>query len=398
MRIIEWKGWYILQREPLWTPEFLSMGGTNLFIFMSQYIFVSALPIVIMENLGGGEVEAGLAMTFFQVGTILCRPLAGRIIDSVNKKRLLFCATAALILVMLAFYLLRSLDAIYGLRLVHGVIFSLSTTAAAAMAAMVLPGSRKGEGIGYFALSTNLAMVVGPLVGLLIIGSLGADALFAFMIGLALVTFCVANARRLPDAVILPQKKAREHRSFFASFIEKKSLPAAGLGGLVFFAYGAVLTFIPLFARSLGLQAETSLFFVVFAIVIILTRPFVGRLFDEKGPDYTVYPGFVLFAIGMVLFGQTETLGGLLGGAVLLGSGFGALAPAFQTLAVQAAPPERAGVATATYFWFLDLGVGVAAVLLGFVAQACGYAFLYSVLNTAVILLTAGLYFLWRRA
>lgn len=374
------------------------MGGTNLFLFMSQYIFVSALPLVIMENLGGGEVEAGLAMTFFQAGTILCRPIAGRIIDSVNKRRLLFSVTLALILVMLGFYLLRTLDAVYGLRLVHGVIFSLSTTAAAAMAAMVLPATRKGEGIGYFALSTNLAMVVGPLVGLLLIGSLGADALFAFMIGLACVTFLMANVRRLPDAVILPQHQAKEKRSFFASFLEKKSLPAAGLGGLVFFAYGAVLTFIPLFARSLGLQAETSLFFVVFAIVIILTRPFVGRLFDEKGPDYTVYPGFVLFAIGMVLFGQTETLGGLLGGAVLLGSGFGALAPAFQTLAVQAAPPARAGVATATYFWFLDLGVGVAAVLLGFVAQACGYAFLYSVLNTAVILLTAVLYFLWRRA
>lgn len=41
------------------------------------------------------------------------------------------------------------------------------------------------------------------------------------------------------------------------------------------------------------------------------------------------------------------------------------------------------------HFWFLDLG---------FVAQAFGYAFLYSVLNTAVILLTAVLYFVWRRA
>lgn len=32
---------------------------------------------------------------------------------------------------------------------------------------------------------------------------------------------------------------------------------------MVFFAYGGILTFIPLYAKSLGLQAETSLFFVV---------------------------------------------------------------------------------------------------------------------------------------
>ena len=158
-----------MQREKLWTPEFLGMGGSNLFLFMSQYIMVASLPIFIMETLGGGDMEAGLAMTAFQIGAVSCRPLAGRIIDAVNKQRLMRAATIAFFLVMFAFNWLHSEQAIYALRFLHGCIFALATTAAAAMAALVLPASRKGEGIGYFALSTNLAMVVGPLIGLVLI-------------------------------------------------------------------------------------------------------------------------------------------------------------------------------------------------------------------------------------
>lgn len=384
-----------MQREKLWTPEFLGMGGSNLFLFMSQYIMVASLPIFIMDTLGGGDMEAGLAMTAFQIGAVSCRPLAGRIIDAVNKQRLMRAATIAFFLVMLAFNWLHSEQAIYALRFLHGCIFALATTAAAAMAALVLPASRKGEGIGYFALSTNLAMVVGPLIGLVLIGNFGSIALFAFLTALAALTFLAANARRLPDEVVRPA--GRQKKGFHLSdFIERRSLAPALLGGMVFFAYGGILTFIPLYAKSLGLQAETSLFFVVFAFVIILTRPVIGRLFDEKGPDWTVYPGFACFAAGMLLFSQVGTTAGLLVPAAVLGIGFGALSPAFQTLAVESAPAARAGVATATYFWSLDISVGLAAVLLSFVAAQFGYAFMYGICCTAIIFFNAVLYFIWR--
>lgn len=385
-----------MQNSRLWTTEFLSMSGSNFLLFMAHYILIASLPIFIMQSLDGGDIEAGIAMTFFQIGTIFCRPFAGKLIDSVNKRRLLAFATVLFFLIMLIFNFVQTLTEVYALRLVHGAVFALSTTAAAAMAAMVLPVARKGEGIGYFALSTNLAMVVGPLIGLVIIGSLGSSALFLFLTGVSLFTLFIANFKRLPDEVILPRPRSK--KGFHLSdFIERKSVAASFLGGLVFFAYGGVLTFIPLYATSLGLQSETSIFFAVFAAVIVLSRPFIGRIFDTKGSDYTVYPGFIAFALGMILFGQITTLTGLLISAAILGLGFGALSPAFQTLAVKSAPLSRSGVATATYFWSLDISVGLAAVVLGLVANIWGYPFMYSYLSTGVIILTALFYFLWRK-
>ena len=296
-------------------------------------------------------------------------------------------------IVMALFLVASAISMLYGLRLLHGVIFAVATTTAAALAALILPPSRKGEGIGYFALSTNLAMVVGPMVGLLIMEHFSSTALFTALSILAALSI-VMSTMRLPDAVILPQGARR--RLSVQTFIERRALAPALIAGILFFAYGSVLTFIPLYTRSLGLSAETSLFYACYAGAILVTRPFVGRIFDRMGPDYTVYPGVLLFAVGMALLGSITGLTGLIGAALLLGAGFGAVTPALQTLAVRSVPASRAGVATATYFWSLDISVGLAAAGLGIVAVTYGYAFTYRIVDVVVIIVAALCYTIWQ--
>ena len=380
----------------LWTPEFLSMGGSNFLLFLVQYIMIAALPIYIMDSLGGGEMEAGLAMAAFQVGTVVARPMAGRLIDDIDKRKLFRLVAAAVCVLMAAFLTLPGLSGLYGLRFVHGLLFALATTAVAAVVALVLPQSRKGTGIGYFALSVNLAMVVGPMLGLLIIGAYGARSMFVFVTGCAVLTAGLMLWRHLPDAVMQPASQRQDQRIAWRDFIERRSVPAAFLGGCVFFAYGGVLTFLPLYARGLGMQQETSLFYAVFAAVIVVTRPMVGHRFDRMGPDATIWPGLAAFALGMMLLGHATGLFGLFGAAAVLGLGFGALSPAFQTLAVLSAPSDRSGVATATYFWSLDISVGLAALVLSPVVEVWGYPFLYGVILVAVIAATAACYALLR--
>ena len=382
--------------EELWTTEFLGMSLSNFLIYITQYAMIAGLPIIIMTEYGGGDVEAGLAMTFFQIGTVAARPCAGILIDAVNKRRLMIVITVLFFLLMCSFAFAATLSTLYGLRLVHGVIFAIATTTAAALAALILPPARKGEGIGYFALSTNLAMVAGPMIGLLILEYFSPTVLFSALGVLAAISIAAGGAHRLPDEIILPAKTQRTLS--VSTFIERRALAPALIAGILFFAYGSVLTFIPLYTRSLGLSAETSLFYACYAGAILVTRPFVGRIFDRKGSDYTVYPGLVLFAAGMFLLGNIEGLSGLIAAAVLLGAGFGAVTPALQTLAVRSAPPARAGVATATYFWSLDISVGLAAAGLGVVAVTYGYAFTYSIVDVAVIAVGALCYALWRRS
>lgn len=181
--------------EKLWTREFIGMGLTNFFYFMSQYIMIAALPVYTMDDLGLGEWEAGMAMTCFQIGTVVSRLLAGRVIDAVNKQRLLLIVSVLLFLLMVGFLLAYRLEIALSLRLIHGIVFALGTTA---LAALVLPARRKGEGIGYFAVCGNMAMVVGPLVGLILIEHFGASTLFLFLSLMAACAIVSGNGKRLP--------------------------------------------------------------------------------------------------------------------------------------------------------------------------------------------------------
>ena len=65
----------------LWSPAFTNYGISSGILYMTQYVLVAALPIVITSELAGSDLDAGLAMTYFQIGTILCRIFAGRLID-----------------------------------------------------------------------------------------------------------------------------------------------------------------------------------------------------------------------------------------------------------------------------------------------------------------------------
>ncbi len=131
-------------RQRLWTAEFIAMGVSSFFQYMAQYVLLATLPLFIMESLHGGDFEAGLAMTFFQVGTVCCRPFAGKWIDSYNKQKLLLGATGVFLALMLLFNFISSLPLILALRLVHGAVFAMGRTAAAALATLVLPDERIG--------------------------------------------------------------------------------------------------------------------------------------------------------------------------------------------------------------------------------------------------------------
>lgn len=377
----------------LWSPAFINYGISSGILYMTQYVLVAALPIVITSELSGNDLDAGLAMTYFQIGTIVCRLFAGRLIDGFNKRVVLLLSTALFFIIMGLFNFTTSLEAIFVLRGLHGVIFALGTTVMAALAVLVLPPNRKGEGINMFAIFSNVAMVLGPAIGLYALSSYGSIALYLFltiMTGLALV---LSNCIPLSKELAMP--KPSTHKGWHISqFIEKRSLPWALMGLFIGFTYSGVLVFIPIELNSMGAGIWGSAFFAIFAVMIIISRPLVGKAYARYGSKYIIYPGLLLFILGLLALGIATTPLTIILTAPLLGLGYGAAQPAFQALAIQSAPIERAGVSTATYFLALDISVGAGSVILALLASAVGYQYLY--IFTAVIMIVAlALYHIW---
>lgn len=59
-----------MENEKLWSPAFLGYGGSNSIFYMIQYMMITTLPIIITSDLKGSAIEEGMAMTYFQIGTI----------------------------------------------------------------------------------------------------------------------------------------------------------------------------------------------------------------------------------------------------------------------------------------------------------------------------------------
>ena len=385
-----------MNTDRLWSPAFINYGVSSGIFYMTQYVLVAALPIILTSELGGSALDAGLAMTYFQIGTILCRPFAGRLIDELDKRVILLISSALFFVIMGLFNLTTSLQTIFVLRGLHGAIFALGTTVMAALAVVVLPASRKGEGINMFAVFSNIAMVLGPAVGLYALQAYGSSALYMFLTIMTALAFILSNVIRLPKELAKPKQKKSKGWSI-SQFIEKRSLPWALMGLFIGFTYSGVLVFIPIELNSMGAGVWGSVFFALFALMIIISRPLVGKVYARYGSRFVIYPGVGLFIVGLAILGVVSTPVGIFCTAPLLGLGYGAAQPAFQALAVQSAPIERAGVSTATYFLALDIAVGAGSVILALIANALGYQYLYQITSLIMIIALALYHFVIRK-
>ena len=62
---------------------------------------------------------------------------------------------------------------------------------------------------------------------------------------------------------------------------------------------------------EMGQGTMASIFFVLYALTIVVTRPWVGRAFDQLGANILIYPGFLLYGIGIIILSLATTRGGL---------------------------------------------------------------------------------------
>ncbi|MEQ1446932.1 MFS transporter [Acinetobacter schindleri] len=371
---------------PLWNRSFILCVLNNLFLFTYYFALIAILPIYITTDLGGTVKEAGLALTLFLVSSIAIRPFSGLIIEKLGKKLAMRGAGLLFALFAFSYLLIDSMSSLLIVRFLHGIWFSILTTVTVPVANDFIPDQRKGEGMGYFVMSTNLGVVFGPLIALTTIQFTSFQMLFgilAVLISLGLIFSLILNIRELPQAKV---KTAEKSRLSLQDIIETKVLAVSLVALLTAFAYSSITSFITVFAETKQLLAYVSLFFIVFALSMLLVRPWVGKFYDSKGPDAVIYPSLIFFALGLLLVTLVNNQWMLWLSAVFIGIGYGSLFPCLQTLAIQAVEKQRMGHAISTFFTLFDLGLAVGSVMMGIFIAHWGYETTYMLCAMIVIL------------
>lgn len=375
---------------PLWSRNFITICLSSFFVYMTFYILAVTLPTFVLEHLHGSNQQIGLVTTVFIIAAVIFRPLTGKWLDELDKRKIilasliLFAVCSILHLAVTNFYVLLAL------RFIHGIAFGIAATATSAVVIHIIPVQRRGEGIGYFSLFMSLAMVIGPFLGLTLMTNLSFTVLFIACFVLSLLSLVCGLATRFPKTSASVSSASSSWD--WKRFIEPKAIPISLAGCVLAFSYGAISTFISVYAKSIGLEQVASYFFMVFAAMILISRPFTGKLFDRQGEHVLVYPGIILFVVGMIWLSQANSAFIFLLTGGIIGLGFGALLPSFQALAVRSAPSHRSGLATGTYFVFFDSGYGLGSYVLGIIAAQTNYHTMY-LIGGIVVAFTVVLYY-----
>ncbi|WP_334136307.1 MFS transporter [Acinetobacter schindleri] len=373
---------------PLWTKSFLLCLANNLFLFIFYFAQTTILPIYILKELGGSVTQAGLTLTLFMVSAILIRPFSGLIIDKLGQRRTLIISATMFCFIALGYLFISNMTSLYILRLIHGVWFSILTTICVPVVNQFIPDSRRGEGMGYYAMSVNLGIVLGPLIGLSLIPYLSYTMVTAVLVAMIFIGYIFCFLIPVQE-VKQPDSEAEKTKLGLSDFVERRSLTVALMVMMISFSYASIMSFIAPFASSIHLMQYAGLFFVVFAISMMSLRPITGKIYDRKGPQYVIYPAVLTFSLGLLVLSQIHTLTGFMLAAVLIGLGFGSAQPCLQTLAIQRAPKHRIGYATSTFYTCYDIGIAIGSLVVGMMItkQSFSFAFIICATLTALSLL-----------
>lgn len=381
------------QQDKIWTKNFISISLTQLLFFTVFYTLLTTLPIYVIDDLGGSESQAGLVVTFMLISAITVRPFSAKVIDLVGKKKVLVISVT-FFLVMTASYLLASNFVILSaIRFMHGISFGFMTTITGVIVADILPANRRGEGMGYFAMAMNIAVVAGPFIGLLLIQHVSFQTLFLFLIVLMVISLFAALLVKIEEG---PGQENMTLTIKWSDLFEVSVLPITVIIALVGFSYGSILSFVPVYAETIGLTKVSSYFFLVFAIIMIAFRPYLGRAFDEKGARFVLIPSLIIFSAGLALLSVAQTVAIFLIAGGIIGLGYGSILPGFQALVVQHAGPKRTSQAMSTLFTLYDTGIALGAFTWGIISATHGFTTMYLV-SALVVAVTVVYFHLYSR-
>ncbi|MEH7249237.1 MFS transporter [Neobacillus niacini] len=384
-----------MHKERLFTKNFLVVFTIDFLLALVYFTLMVTVAQYAVDEFHATTSQAGLVTGIFVLGITVGRFVVGSIIDNFGHKKILFIGIIFYIVATLLYFSINNLPFLLFLRFLHGISLGFTSTATATLVAKILPENRRGEGIGIYSLALIISNAIGPFLGLFLINNASFNVMFICCLIFGFISLFLSFFLSVPPQQVAKEKNTGIKEGNVSKFIDLNVLPISIMILIVGFAYSTIPAFISFFANELQLMDVAGFFFIVYAVVIILSRPIMGRLFDRRGANLVIYPSLLIFAIGMFLLSQVNVTWTFLLAGVLLGFGYGNFLSTGQTLAVKLTPPNRIGIATSTYLIFLNLGFGLGPYLAGFLIPYTGYRGLFITLGCIILACLILYYFIY---
>ena len=381
-------------KDRLVTPGYCFILAANFLLYFGFWLLIPVLPFYLSEIFNAGNSTIGIILSCYTVAALCIRPFSGYFLDSFARKPLYLLAYFIFMTMFAGYIIAGSLVLFILFRIIHGVSFGMVTVGGNTVVIDIMPSSRRGEGLGYYGLSNNIAMAVGPMSGLFLHDAgMSYTTIFCCSLGSCIAGFICASLVKTPYKPPVKREPISLDR-----FILLKGIPAGISLLLLSIPYGMTTNYVAMYAKEIGINATTGFFFTFMAVGMAISRIFSGKIVDKgkitqviSAGLYIVVFSFFLPSACVYIINWNSMACGIIFFAValLLGVGFGIMFPAYNTLFVNLAPNNQRGTATSTYLTSWDVGIGIGMLTGGYIAEVSTFdkAYLFGACLTIISML-----------
>lgn len=380
--------------ESIYTLQF-GLVCLSSFLFSSSFnMLIPELPAY-LSGMGGASYK-GLIIALFTLTAGFSRPFSGKLTDTIGRVPVMAVGSIVCFVCGLLYPVLTTVAGFLFLRLIHGFSTGFKPTATAAYVADLVPKDRWGEALGVHGICFSTGLAIGPAIGSTITDHFSINILF----------YCSSLFALMSIAILANMKESLVEKEKFSfsllkikknEIIERKVIPASLVTLLSYVSYGAILTVIGDWSKYLG-TSNKGLFFMVFTLTSLLIRFVAGKASDQYGRVLILKVSLGLLAISLVWIGLAGSSFSLMAASALYGVATGMLSPASYAWTIDLSDPEHRGKAVATMYIALEAGIGLGALLAGwlFVDNVAAIPMIFFICTGITIIALVYLQFGWK--
>lgn len=366
-----------MEKERIISRDFLLDTTISFFCVINYFALLINIVSFSTSEFGASSAEAGLAAGVYVIGGLLSRILIGKYTEMFGRKRMLILGNIIALVMSFAYFGVGSMEMLYAVRFMHGIAYGVTSTATSDIVAKLLPNSRRGEGLGYFYLNVTAASAIGPLLGLKLGATGNYDLVFSVGVLMYSLALICALLIRVPEEKLNLEQIADAKSFKPGNLLQFSAIPLSIVCMVFYFGYSGVLSYIDSFSDVNGMVEAAAYFYIFISLGTLISRLTTGKIFDRRGPNIIMIPGYIAFVIGMVLFATTTNETVFLASGLIIGFGISIVYSICQTMVVNNSNPERYGVTTATFAAIVDLGSGMGPMILGTILPLLGFNGMY---------------------
>ncbi len=352
------------------------------FFYFSSPMLVTPLITGFSGTVGASADLMGIVGGMMNLCALFCRPIVGNLADRISKYNLSFIGAALMTLACLGYILSSNPVTIVIARIINGVGYACCSVCMSTWMSNMLPKERIGSGMGIYGMMNALGMAVAPAIGVKMYQIFGYRLSFGMALVFSVATIVIIQfISDKGEPIKITASKDADHR---IQIVDKKVIPVALIIMLFAIPYCATQSFLVNYVETRNLTVSVSLFFPVYAMILLVLRLALKNLFDKRPFHFFLIICSISAFLGIVFLGNMKNNGMLVLAAAFMAGGYGIMCSVCQSTAILLAGEGKRGLANSTYYIGLDLGMTLGPMLGGILFGNIELKWFYPVLLICV--------------